>query len=271
MNCKNCDAVTDGNFCSNCGQKAEIHPITVSHVMHDFFHAFTHTDKGFLLTLKQLLHRPGHVAKEYIEGRRKKYFNPLSFLVITVAVSAVVSYKSGYFESFSTRRPQSTTQQQTEKQRVEDKPVVKKELSEANQIKMEVYRTIINDGKIIGLVLITPLMAILSWIFFRKPKHSIAEHFVLQSYLFGLSNVYRVVIFIPVLLLSGWPVQNIDNVFQVFFLVYMIIGFRQFFKNKLIFTVLKSILILVLFIALFWYSIYGYVYAKHYFMKIFLN
>src|SRR5690349_5843120 len=101
MNCKNCESTVDANFCSNCGQKAHIHRITIGHVVHEFIHAVTHADKGFLLLIKKLITRPGIVARQYIEGKRKTYFNPLSFIVITSAIHAFISYKSGYFTSMS--------------------------------------------------------------------------------------------------------------------------------------------------------------------------
>jgi hypothetical protein len=265
MNCKNCEAPLTGKFCVNCGQKKDIHPITLKHVLHDFIHAFTHADKGFLLLIKELLVRPGVVAREYIEGKRKKYFNPLSFLVITMAVSAYLSFKSGYFESFA-----NNPKNETEQSQPQNSPMDKRQLSQFDLIRLEAYKIIINDGKVIGLVLITPLISVLGWIFFRKPKRGIAEHFVLQSYLFGLSNVFRVVIIIPLFLVLPWDVRIIDNIFQVVFLFYLIVGYKQFFNNNLIWTIVKAILIFALFIVLFWYSIYGFVYVKHQIMNLFI-
>src|SRR6187402_2064747 len=101
MNCKNCDSPLTSNFCANCGQKADVHRITFGHFLHEFFHAFTHTDKGILLLMKALIARPGKVAHEYLEGKRKKYFNPLSFLVILSSIYAYVSHKTGYFEALT--------------------------------------------------------------------------------------------------------------------------------------------------------------------------
>jgi hypothetical protein len=91
--CKNCDASLNGKFCSHCGQKGDIHQITMPHLGHEVFHALTHTDKGILLLIKDLLRRPGTVAKEYIEGKRKKYFSPFSFIVISTALSALLAYQ----------------------------------------------------------------------------------------------------------------------------------------------------------------------------------
>ncbi len=101
MICKNCDATLDGKFCSSCGQRADIHRITVSHLAHEFTHALTHADKGILLLVKELVRRPGYVAKEYLDGKRKKYFNPISFIVATTALSALIAYQSGYYAAIT--------------------------------------------------------------------------------------------------------------------------------------------------------------------------
>lgn len=254
MICKNCEAPLQGNYCSNCGQSAHLHPITVKQVLHDFIHAFTHADKGFLLTIKALSLRPGIVAREYIDGKRKKYFNPLSFLVLTMAVSAYLSYASGYFESFRNQSVQETTQ-------TTPKPG-KTELNLHMRATVEGAKIVIDHGKLIGLVLIAPLMAGLSWFFFRKQRYGYAEHFVLQSYLIGFSNVVRVLIFIPIHLLLPGNITIIDTVFQVVFLVYLIVAFKQFSENNLIVTILKSVLIHALFIVFFWGFILGYAYLK---------
>jgi hypothetical protein len=41
------------------------------------------------------------VALEYVNGSRKKYFNPLSFLVIASAALAYFSYQTGYLEALT--------------------------------------------------------------------------------------------------------------------------------------------------------------------------
>ncbi len=250
MICKNCDLNVDSHFCSNCGQSSNIHAISVKSVFHDFLHAFTHADKGLLLTIKELLTRPGFVALEYINGRRKKYFNPLSFLVITMALSAYLSYKSGYFEAV-TGKPKSEQSVKT------SKSVPKYVLAI-----YEGRRIVVEEGKLLGLILMTPLIAFLSWAFFRKPKHGYAEHFVLQSYFFGLSNVGRVVIFIPLHLMIPGGIQIIDYIFQAVFLTYLIVACRQFFQQHIAITILKGVLILVSFILLFWSLIYSFAYVK---------
>lgn len=242
MTCKNCHAIIEGKFCADCGQKTEIHRVTLGHLAHEFFHAMTHADKGFLLLVKELLKRPGHVAREYLEGKRKQYFNPLSFLVITTAASAYISYKSGYYEALSQPRG---------------------DMSSASPQYKETMDIMVHNGKMLGLFLIVPLISFFSWIFFRRPRFNFAEHFVLQSYLVGLTYIFTALIFVPLFLPMPRYVAAIDGVFHILFFVYMVTAYRQFFGNNIFLTILKSVLIMAFFITFYWLSIFGYVIIKH--------
>ncbi|MEO7990558.1 MAG: DUF3667 domain-containing protein [Chryseolinea sp.] len=248
--CKNCSAPLTGKFCQECGQKADTHKITLSHLFHEFFHALTHTDKGILLLVKEMILRPGFVAKEYIDGKRKKYFNPFSFLVIASAIYALVVMKSGYFEAMGGggngvrsfgRMPEQFAMYMRES--------------------MEIF---IHHGKIISLVLVVPLMTFLSWIFFKKPRYNFAENLVLQSLMMGQINLFMVIIFIPLYLIFGHARLN-NNIFQITFLVYMIVAFKQFFDNNIFIIIIKTIIIHVMFILLYWSLLIGFVFVRHLF------
>ncbi|RAV98304.1 DUF3667 domain-containing protein [Pseudochryseolinea flava] len=238
--CKNCDTAFDGKFCSNCGQNAHVHRITVGHMAHELSHAITHADKGFLLLVKELLYRPGFVAKEYLEGRRKKYFNPFSFLVIMSALSAFITYKSGYLQQAGDghRGP-------------------------SNMYYQEAMQLSINYGKLIGLVVIVPLYALISWLFFWKPRYNYAEHFVLQSYSIGMYYVVSVLIFIPAFLLMPGTFQINNMVLHLIYAIYMGVTYHQFFKKNLFVCILKALVMTVVFIAAFWYLLVGYIWLKH--------
>ncbi|WP_462249087.1 DUF3667 domain-containing protein [Ferruginibacter sp.] len=92
--CKNCHHNYKGNFCTECGQKNTVTAFTFKHIFQEAFHAFTHTDKGFLVLVKKLLLNPGQVAYEYIvEGKRKKYYNLFTFFVVATAIAAFIESK----------------------------------------------------------------------------------------------------------------------------------------------------------------------------------
>lgn len=83
--CKNCNQKTVRNYCSNCGQASNIHPINFQYLVHELQHGFLHVDKGILFTLKELFTRPGDSIREFIEGKRVNHFKPVISLVIILA------------------------------------------------------------------------------------------------------------------------------------------------------------------------------------------
>ena len=102
-NCLNCQATLEPQqkFCPDCGQKTDTHRLSLGHIWHDLVHAFTHADKGFLHLIKHLAIKPGKAAREYVNGHRKKYFNPFNFLILVVGVASLVLI-SNSFVSFGT-------------------------------------------------------------------------------------------------------------------------------------------------------------------------
>ena len=96
--CANCDAaiLPTQNYCANCGQKACTPRLTLHEIGEEFVHALAHVDRSVLSLIRQLLVNPGFVALEYVSGRRKRYFGPFAFLVVTVAFSSAVFAISGF-------------------------------------------------------------------------------------------------------------------------------------------------------------------------------
>lgn len=253
MNCKNCDSPLAGNFCANCGQKSEIHRVTFKHFLHEFFHAFTHTDKGILLLIKELVTRPGFVAREYLDGKRKKYFNPLSFLVIISSLYAYISFKTGYFQALI-----DTT-------KIDMNRGGKGNMNGTIALAVrESFELSVNHGKVIALFLTPVLMSFFSWLFFIRSKNNLSENLVLNSFLLSQINIIMIVIFIPAFIfIPAIPVKLNNNIFHILMLVYMTVAYKQFFKNNIFLTALKSLLIILLFIIFFWLCLFGFVLVKN--------
>jgi len=93
--CKNCDHQFIGNYCNNCGQKAVIHRINFSQLLHEFFHALTHLDKGIFYTSKMMLLAPGKTLRDYLYGKRKNHANPFLLLII---IGGICSYLYYHFD-----------------------------------------------------------------------------------------------------------------------------------------------------------------------------
>jgi hypothetical protein len=186
------------------------------------------------------------VAREYLDGKRKKSFNPLTFLVIVSALWGFVSYKTGYLKAVSNNGTTAAYQSQMPAYRIEAAHIASS-----------------SNGKMLGIFLIVPLLSIFSWLLFYRSKRNLAENLVLNAFAFGQAQVLIVVFFIPWFLLMPESARLNNMVFQFVFLLYLIISYQQFFKQKIYFTIPKTILVFILFIVFFWVSIIGYTYFKY--------
>jgi len=81
MNCKNCGLRVEGNFCSHCGQKASIGRITVANFLHEVSESIFQINRGFFYTLGELFVRPGKSIDEFLQGKRKRHFKPIAYLI----------------------------------------------------------------------------------------------------------------------------------------------------------------------------------------------
>jgi hypothetical protein len=98
--CLNCGAELTSKYCPDCGQKASVDRLTWHHLFEEAVHFFTHIEKGFLRTTRELIAKPGAVHKNFLDGKRKAYHKPVSFLLIWVAVFLLVSALTKRFGSF---------------------------------------------------------------------------------------------------------------------------------------------------------------------------
>lgn len=97
--CKNCDAVFEGKYCNNCGQKAATKRFSVKGVLHDLPHTMFHVDKGILKNLASIFY-PRAAVSEYIYGRRIKYFNPLLFFLLSTGLVIFIEHISHFQAHF---------------------------------------------------------------------------------------------------------------------------------------------------------------------------
>jgi Protein of unknown function (DUF3667) len=115
--CRNCgSALSCGQaYCGSCGQRGDVGRLTIGQIGHDLVHALAHVDRSVLSLLRPLITRPGYVARDYVEGRRKRYFGPFAWLAVIMGIvsaeialsgfHAVIpnSFKSSEFEDFLQR------------------------------------------------------------------------------------------------------------------------------------------------------------------------
>lgn len=90
--CVNCGARYRGNFCPACGQAATTRRFVFRDMFHSVFVTLLAGDNVFFRTSVALLLRPGYMVRDYLYGRRARYFKPVQMLVRLVAVYVLCSY-----------------------------------------------------------------------------------------------------------------------------------------------------------------------------------
>jgi hypothetical protein len=206
-------------YCPQCGETAHAHRLSVGHIVHEFVHAFTHADKGIFLIVKQLFLHPGMPALEYVEGNRKKFFNPISFLLITGGINFFLRYRLSIV-------PSNTA-----------------------GTKLAYYATeFLHTYSTFIIVLSIPLLSLFSWIFFRSSKKNFAENLVMNIYMMGeyyLFNIITSIIpdyFFPALYV---PILIFNYLLMG---VYFFYTSRNFFRQKGSLVVLKVVLVEILYL-----------------------
>lgn len=127
MRCKNCGIEGTGDYCAQCGQKYHIHIDPTFHdLVHDTIHEFLHLDGKIFQTIFTLFRYPGKLTREFLDGRRLRYINPIR-LYLTMSllyfILSAVSYGLGDIVSKEFTEPPPDVNKMIEEQfaKVEDK------------------------------------------------------------------------------------------------------------------------------------------------------
>jgi hypothetical protein len=161
--CKNCGINFKGNYCFNCSQKAGTARLRFSNIISEFWHNFTHTDKSIFGLFSSMVVNPGLVIREYISGKRKKYFSPFAFfLIITAALIFVTGKVFKYEDSLFQVR------------------------NEFGQYLSKNYNIII--------MLSLPFLAIILKLVFFKLRYNFAEWCTFLVFTFGFINAIQLII-----------------------------------------------------------------------------
>jgi len=228
VKCLQCDSVVTTAYCGVCGQKASTHRFSFKEVVvTDFMYGVFHADKGFSYTIKELITRPGHSIREYINGKRAMHFSYFSLLIILLTISFLVN-----------RLAEINISEIYEKngQGV---------FSEVQDFYHKYPRGY--------LLLSIPIYSLFSFVFFIKSGLNYAENIVLNCYRTAGEYLFTIAFYIACIFIKNIDLISIMYVgLQLLVLLYMIWFYYQFFSfyykvKWLLFlkTILFSVLITV--------------------------
>jgi hypothetical protein len=94
--CPNCHTVfadEHANFCAHCGQENHTHKLPMKHFAMELVESFTHFDTKVIATFKDLIFTPGLVIKNFNDNKRARYVPPIRIYAFTsFAFFLIVSF-----------------------------------------------------------------------------------------------------------------------------------------------------------------------------------
>jgi hypothetical protein len=187
--CKNCelDLQPGFDYCPKCSQKSSLHRLSLHEVAHEGIHYFTHADKGFLQLVRDLALKSGTVAREYVYGKRKKYFSPLNFFLLVAALNLFAVNADE-----TSDRPDITREHASELARLKS-PEQRQAFLRLYQRQVEAVDFIRHHSNKTVLVML-PIMALVFFGFYRKSGYNFTEHLIANMYMYGFCTLVFVVL-----------------------------------------------------------------------------
>jgi hypothetical protein len=233
-NCRNCDrALAEGSvFCAACGQKVIHERLSVRESLHEFWHAAIHADRSVLVLIRQLALRPGYVARDYVEGRRKRYFGPFAFLLLIVSIAAAAVALFGV--TLIRLAPVGS---------------VPPESAAVSAIGLDAMGSFVQHHTNIVILVEAPLLAAFNRLVFAKDRTNFAEHMVLAAYTSGMRSLCTTLVLIPlsaILHLTGNARGALELSFLCIWIAYFAFAASQFSPQPRLAGALKGALAAVL-------------------------
>jgi len=225
--CKNCNTDFNDNFCGNCGQSADTHPINFHYLWHDVQHGIFHFDKGLFFTIKELFKRPGETIREFIDGKRVSHFKPVAMVFLLGSIYGLLYH---YFD-------------------IDASGDLPKDMDNETVSFMNNINNWISSHYALATILMIPFASISSYLAFYKMKYNLVEHLVLNSFITGQKLVVSLLLFPAVYIANKTPAML--NIFGFTVLIDFILTawtYNQFFNTQSrIANFLRSVLSYIIF------------------------
>jgi len=187
-NCKNCELTLQSDYfhCPKCGQKTNLHRLGFHELFHETVHYFTHADKGLLQLIRDLAVKNGKVASEFLNGKRKKYYPPLTFFFLVIAINLFVSTKTNDHVNVNIEEKYPEVTQITD-------PVQREKWTHVYEKREQGVSFINNNINTISMVSL-PIISFVFFLFYFRRSYNYFEHLVAGMYMFGFYTLLVILI-----------------------------------------------------------------------------
>lgn len=235
MLCKNCKvelAKKDG-YCQNCGARVLGNSITLKFVFQEILDKVLSVDNRLFKTFIHLIIKPHAVIESYIKGVRKRYYNPFSYLLISITLTGILALINKDIAIDAVNKSAETFGNTS------------KEYNEKIMALTLEYQSFFN-------IISIPIYALISWIvFLNKKKFNYLEHNIIYIYSSAQLSIINFFILGTLYLTSVNNYTNASFVLTIFFFLYNSYILIRLFNLSLIQYFIKVLLFLVLLVVVF--------------------
>lgn len=237
MTCKNCENTlrTDYSFCPDCGAKVIRNRITIKNLWFDIIERYFNIDNTLLRTMLHLFTKPEAVIDGYIQGTRKKYLNPISYLGIALTISGILVFIMQKFFSDAIDFSAQTTGSFGKK-----------------------WGEIVFDYNAFFFLLYFPVLAIPGYLLLNKIKYNLSEYVLVFVYTMSHFSIATFLISFIILLSDSSNYMIYSQLTLIFLLVYNVFvaqrlnrhNVREILWRGTIFSILVTIFFIIAIIGL---------------------
>jgi hypothetical protein len=163
-------------------------------------------EKGILRAAKELCLRPGTFLQKYLYETRKGYTSPIGFLLVSVTLATILTANLPFELMPGGAYVAAAEEGQT---------------GESGPILMEYMMNYYN----LILLFVVPILALCTFLFFRKSGYNFAENLAINAYVNGFQNLIYVILG-PLFFLGGWAFY----LYLLLSTVYQLVAFKHIFQ-----------------------------------------
>lgn len=252
MNCLNCNTETQGGFCYNCGQKTSTSRFSSQHIFKNDiaskFYSFFKNPAFF--TLKELATRPGDSIREYLLGKRVDHMNYMSLFLLLSGIGVLIDEYTHFSLADVTTN------------------------DDAGKKMLANYFNFVRDNPKTYIAITIPIVAVFTFLFFKKSKFNFSEHLILNIYKASALLVLAKVVSLFSFITSNITfLKAISQIVEIGVFAYSFWFLYQFFNDKTLYSkpeiiartsvsVLLGLLLSTLFMLIYWLIVFSFNGAK---------
>ena len=239
MECKNCSAnlQDEDGFCSYCGARVIDERISTKFLIKEILDKVLSVDNKLMKTFWHLFTKPETVINGYIDGIRKRYYNPFSYLLISITLSGIYFYflKDIYLESLSDSSQSGD--------------------SFLSAIFTEDYLNTITEYQSLFTVMNIPIYGFISWlVFLNRKKYNFYEHIIIYLYAASQTIAISFIVVAPIYIIDPKISGTVSLFMTLSSFVYFSYVLIRLYKLKFWQFIVKTLYFMVVSIFVFFFS-----------------